>query len=339
MTNGLPGTMQAMVLETPRSPLQLQQLPLPVPAPGQVLIRVIACGVCRTDLHIIDGELPSPKLPLVPGHEIVGMVVRNGHGTDHFRPGDIVGVPWLGYTCGKCKYCLRGQENLCEQALFTGYTINGGYAEYTTACARYCFLLPPVYAGAAGAPLLCAGLIGYRSWQMVSQHAQHIGIYGFGAAAHILTQIAKHQHKSIYAFTRQHDTLAQMFAIELGAVWTGSSGEAPPVKLDAAIIFAPAGELIPTALPHLDKGGQIICGGIHMSDIPSFPYHLLWEERSIRSVANLTRKDGELLFKAAAEAKVTTTIQQYRLSEANDALEDLRKGLVKGAAVLIPDHI
>ena len=339
MTNGLPGAMQAMVLETPRSPLQLQQLPLPIPSPGQVLIKVIACGVCRTDLHIVDGELSSPKLPLIPGHEIVGMVVQNGAHTEQFRPGDIVGVPWLGYTCGKCKYCLHEQENLCEQALFTGYTINGGYAEYTTACARYCFPLPPAYASAAGAPLLCAGLIGYRSWQMISQHAQHIGMYGFGAAAHILTQIAKYKHKSIYAFTRRDDTPAQMFAIELGAVWTGCSDEAPPAKLDAAIIFAPVGSLIPTALSHLDKGGQIICGGIHMSDIPSFPYHLLWEERSIRSVANLTRKDGDLLLKVAAEAKVKTTIQQYKLSEANEALEDLRKGHIKGAAVLIPEHI
>lgn len=338
MTSGLPCTMQAMVLETPRSPLQLKELPLPVPSAGQVLIKVIACGVCRTDLHIVDGELAFPKLPLIPGHEIVGMVVTNGPHTSQFRTGDIVGVPWLGYTCGKCKYCRHEQENLCEQALFTGYTVNGGYAGYTIAYAHYCFHLPPVYASPAGAPLLCAGLIGYRSWRMISQHAQHIGMYGFGAAAHILTQIANYERKSIYAFTRKNDTPAQMFAIGLGAVWTGSSEEAPPVKLDAAIIFAPDGSLVPVALSHLDKGGQIICGGIHMSDIPSFPYHLLWEERSIRSVANLTRRDGEQLLKAAAEAKVTTTIQRYKLSQANDALDDLRKGLIKGAAVLIPDN-
>lgn len=333
----LPGMMQAMILEKPAAPLVLKTVPVPVPSTGQVLIKVIACGICRTDLHILDGELKHPKLPLIPGHEIVGKVVAAGNGVHFLKQGDVVGIPWLGYTCGTCKYCNRGQENLCEHALFTGYTIDGGYAEYVVAWEKYCFILPSVYANANGAPLLCAGLIGYRSWQMIDKNAHHIGIYGFGAAAHILTQIARFQQKSVYAFTRPGDVKSQQFAIAEGAIWAGDSTEKPPVMLDAAIIFAPDGTLIPMALSHLDKGGTVVCGGIHMSDIPGFPYDLLWEERSVRSVANLTRADGDALLSIAALVPVKTNIAIFDLSEANEALEKLRKGEIHGAAVLVTD--
>ena len=333
----LPAMMQAMILERPATPLVLKTVPVPVPSTGQVQIKVIACGICRTDLHILDGELKHPKLPLIPGHEIVGEVVAVSSDVHFLKQGDIVGVPWLGYTCGTCKYCSRGQENLCEHALFTGYTVDGGYAEYAVAWEKYCFVLPAVYANAHGAPLLCAGLIGYRSWQMIDKKAQHIGIYGFGAAAHILTQIARFQQKSIYAFTRPGDMAAQQFAISEGAIWAGDSTEKPPVMLDAAIIFAPDGTLIPIALFHLDKGGTVVCGGIHMSNIPCFSYDLLWEERSVRSVANLTRADGDALLSISPQVPVKTNIEVFDLYEANEALEKLRKGEIRGAAVLVID--
>jgi len=328
----VPKTMQAMVMDVAGSPLVMKTLPAPVPAPGQVLIKVIACGICRTDLHIMDNELQHPKPALIPGHEIIGKVMSTG---THLKTGDIVGVPWLGYTCGTCKYCLRHQENLCENALFTGYTMDGGFAEYTVAFEQYCFVMPAMYANANGAPLLCAGLIGYRSWQMIDKQAQHVGIYGFGAAAHILGQIARFQHKSVYAFTRPGDKQAQRFAISEGAVWSGNSLEAPPVKLDAAIIFAPYGSLVPVAMSSLDKGGCLICGGIHMSDIPGFPYDLLWEERSIKSVANLTRADGDALLAIAPQVPVKTTIVRFKLEQANEALDKLRRGDIEGAAVLV----
>jgi len=330
--------MKAMVLERQRQPLILKTLAIPSPAAGQVLIKIIACGVCRTDLHITDGELAQPKLPLIIGHEIVGMVVKKGSGVTTLKEGDFVGVPWLGYTCGKCKYCLKGKENLCEKALFTGYTIDGGYAEYTVAYEQYCFPLDEKYANANGAPLLCAGLIGYRSYCMIDNAAETIGIYGFGAAAHLITQAAIFQHKKIYAFTRDGDYNAQQFALQLGAVWAGNSSTPSPLKLDAAIIFAPVGHLVPKALQDVDKGGKVICGGIHMSDIPSFSYDILWEERSIQSVANLTRKDGEEFLKLAAEANIKTETKLFQLHEANKALRQLREGRFTGAAVLImPD--
>ena len=271
----IPETMMAMVFEGVGNPLQLKTLPVPVPASGQVLIKVIACGVCRTDLHIIDGELPNPKLPLIPGHEIVGVVVSTGDKTSPLSVGQLIGVPWLGYTCGKCKYCIRQQENLCDNALFTGYTVNGGYAEYTLAYQQYCFPLSAMYGNAGGAPLLCAGLIGYRSYSMIEKSAEKIGIYGFGAAAHILIQVALHEGKKIFAFTRDGDKEAQQFALSLGATWAGDSSSSTGEKLDAAIIFAPVGNLVPKALADIDKGGAVICGGIHMSDIPSFPYDIL----------------------------------------------------------------
>ena len=331
----LPTTMKAMVLEEPKNPLVLKTIPLPVPLPKQVLIKVIACGVCRTDLHIIDGELANPKLPLIPGHEIVGIVTAIGSSVISLKNGDLVGVPWLGYTCGTCKYCLNGQENLCERAGFTGYTIDGGYAEYTVADGEYCFPLSAMYGNASGAPLLCAGLIGYRSYSMSKNNAVNIGIYGFGAAAHILIQVAIFQGKRIFAFTRDGDKDAQQFALQSGAIWAGDSSQPSPEKLDTAIIFAPVGTLVPKALQDVDKGGIVICGGIHMSDIPSFPYHILWEERTIRSVANLTRNDGEAFLKIAAEIPVRTEIKTYPFSKANDALNDLRNGNIRGAAVLV----
>ncbi|SKC97907.1 alcohol dehydrogenase, propanol-preferring [Chitinophaga ginsengisegetis] len=327
--------MQAMVFTQPGTPLQLKTLPVPVPAAGQVLIKVIACGVCRTDLHILDGDLPPVLLPVIPGHEIVGEVVELGEGVTLLKQGDKVGVPWLAHTCGHCKYCMQGQENLCENALFTGYSVNGGYAEYTVAWEAFCLTLPAVYDNAAGAPMLCAGLIGFRSWRMMNEHAQHIGMYGFGAAAHILTQIATFQYKSVYAFTKPGDGAGQQFALEMGATWAGSSLEAPPVKLDAAIIFAPDGSLVPIALSHLDKGGTVVCGGIHMSGIPGFPYSMLWEERVIKSVANLTREDATLFFGIAPLVPVTTSTQLFPLHQANEALENLRAGNIKGAAVLV----
>jgi alcohol dehydrogenase, propanol-preferring len=327
--------MRAMVLESPGQPLVERELPVPEPRSDQVLVKVAACGVCRTDLHVVDGELPSPKLPLVPGHEIVGTVVSTGSGAGSFRPGDRIGIPWLGYTCGRCRYCLKGQENLCDHPLFTGYTIDGGYAEYTVADHRYCFRLPQVYTDAEAAPLLCAGLIGYRSYRMMTEDAQHLGIYGFGAAAHIIAQVAAHQGKEIYAFTKPGDAEGQAFARRLGAVWTGGSLDRPPVALDAAIIFAPVGSLVVEALKSTAKGGTVICAGIHMSDIPAFPYYLLWEERKILSVANLTRQDGDEFLALAPEVPVTTETEVFPLNEANEALDRLRAGRIQGAAVLV----
>lgn len=333
--NAIPETMQAMVLETIGKPLQYRTVPVPRPAVDQVLVRIIACGVCRTDLHIVDHELTSPKLPLIPGHEIVGMVVRTGNPASKLSVGDLVGIPWLGYTCGKCKYCLRGQENLCDHARFTGYTIDGGYAEYTAAYEKYVFPITEQYAQASGAPLMCAGLIGFRSYSMLPAHAQNIGIYGFGGAAHILMQVAKYQHKNIYAFTRDGDVSAQEFALRLGATWAGGSGDKPPLRLDGAILFAPVGSLVPKALADIDKGGMVVCGGIHMSDIPSFPYSILWEERTVKSVANLTREDGIRFLSLAEKAHIHTQIKTYALHDANQALDDLRTGRFNGAAVLV----
>jgi len=327
-------TMQAMVMEQARQPLTLKTVPVPSPSERQVLVKIIACGVCRTDLHVLDGELTNPKLPLIIGHEIVGVVAKKGKEVIGLSEGDIVGIPWLGYTCGKCKYCRNKKENLCENALFTGYTIDGGYTEYTVAYEKYCFPIAEKYANASGSPLLCAGLIGYRSYSMIGDHVTKLGIYGFGAAAHILIQLAIYQGKKIYAFTREGDKDAQAFALKLGAIWAGDSSQAPPEKLDAAIIFAPVGDLIPKALLDLDKGGIIVCGGIHMSDIPSFPYRILWEERMIRSVANLTRKDGREFFKIAPEIPIKTETQTFPLHRANEALNDLRNGKIHGAAVL-----
>lgn len=334
----IPSTMHAMVLESSGQPLVFKTLPLPAPSSNQVLVKVIACGVCRTDLHIVDGELGSPKLPLVPGHEIVGEVVQVGKEVTRFREGDMVGIPWLGYTCGKCRYCLKGQENLCANARFTGYTLDGGFAEYTVADSGYCFLLPPNYANAQSAPLLCAGLIGFRSYRMIGMEAEKIGIYGFGAAAHILIQIALFEGKKVYAFTKPGDRDAQQLALQLGAYWVGDSLQASPEPLDAAIIFAPVGSLVPKALQDIDKGGVVVCGGIYMSDIPSFPYKWLWNERNIRSVANLTRKDGREFFKQVSKTIIHTETTMYPLPEANKALSDLRNGKFQGAAVLVMDR-
>lgn len=325
-----------MVLERPGQPLLLQELPVPEPGPGQVLLRIRACGVCRTDLHIVAGELPGPKLPLVLGHQIVGEVVRAGPGANRFVPGQRVGVPWLGWTCGECRYCRSGRENLCDRARFTGYTLDGGFAEYTVADERYCFPIPAGYPDEQAAPLLCAGLIGYRALRFAGE-AQRLGFYGFGAAAHILTQVAVWQGRTVYAFTRPGDLESQVFARELGAVWAGGSDESPPEQLEAALIFAPVGALVPQALRAVEKGGIVVCAGIHMSDIPSFPYAWLWEERVIRSVANLTRQDGEAFLSLAPRVPVRTAVQLYRLEEANRALDDLRHGRIRGAAVLVID--
>ena len=330
----IPSFMQAMVLHKAGSPLVLSKLPVPVPGQGQVLIKVIACGICRTDLHIIDGELPHPKLPLIPGHEIVGRIVSRGDGVTTFSQGDAVGVPWLGYTCGECRFCMAGQENLCNKAMFTGYTIDGGFSEFTVVDARYCFPMPEPYVNTSGAPLLCAGLIGYRSYRMIDPKAVNIGIYGFGAAAHILVQVGLSQGKQIFAFTREGDAPAQAFAKQLGACWAGGSSQVSPVKLDAAIIFAPAGELVPIALANCEKAGVVICGGIHMSEIPAFPYHLLWEERMVRSVANLTRNDAHSFLTLAPQVPVRTAVTEYRLAAANEAIRDLRRGAIHGAAVI-----
>lgn len=331
----IPERMRVMVLETPRSPLRLMEMPIPRPGAGQVLIRVRACGVCRTDLHVVDGELEHPKLPLILGHEVVGTVIALGTRVERFQIGDRVGVPWLGFTCGRCRYCLQGRENLCERALFTGYTLDGGYAEYTVADQRYCFRVPEGYDDAEAAPLLCAGLIGYRSYRMAGEGIENLGIYGFGAAAHIIAQVATSQRKRVYAFTKPGDRAGQEFARRLGAAWSGDSTEMPPVELDAAIIFAPVGALLPAALRATAKGGTVVCGGIHMSDIPSFPYALLWGERTVRSVANLTRRDGEELLALASRVRVKPTVQAFSLEEANEALEQLRTGRIEGAAVLV----
>jgi propanol-preferring alcohol dehydrogenase len=326
--------MRAMLLERAGGPLRHVQLPIPAPGNGQLLIQVRACAVCRTDLHVIDGELTHPKLPLVPGHEIVGTVIKLGNGVRQFKVGDRVGVPWLGWTCGKCSSCRNGQENLCDQAKFTGYTLDGGYAEAAVADQRFCFQIPDSYSDAAAAPLLCAGLIGYRSL-VKAGNGNRLGIYGFGAAAHIVAQVAKYQQREVYAFTRPGDDQAKNFALDLGAIWAGGSNELPPVKLDAAIIFAPAGELVPQALRAVGKGGTVVCGGIHMSDIPSFPYAILWEERSVCSVANLTRRDGEEFMALAPKVPVRTEIETFPLEEANEALNRLRTGKIRGAAVLL----
>jgi alcohol dehydrogenase, propanol-preferring len=327
--------MQAMVLAAQRKPLVARDLPEPKVGLGEILIQVRACAVCRTDLHVADGELPNPKLPLVLGHEIVGVVAQTGQGVGRFKVGDRVGVPWLGRTCGRCDYCRTGRENLCEQARFTGYTLDGGYAEYTVADQRFCFPIPASYSDAEAAPLLCAGLIGYRSLAKTGD-AKRVGIYGFGAAAHIVAQVAQFQGREIYAFTRPGDREAQEFARSLGAVWAGDSEARPPEMLDAAIIFAPVGGLVPLALKAVARGGIVVCGGIHMSDIPAFPYELLWEERTICSVANLTRRDGGEFFELAPRVPVRTTVQTFPLAQANEALDRLRNGTVQGAAVLIP---
>ena len=334
----VPKTMRAMVLEEPRTRLKETVLPVPRPGHQQVQIKVLACGVCRTDLHIVDGELKNPKLPLIPGHEIVGTVVEAGDDVKNFRPGDRVGVPWLGFTDGTCKYCRTGRENLCDHPLFTGYTIDGGYAEYTVADHRYCFPIPGEYGDAEAAPLMCAGLIGYRSYRLalaLEPSTKRLGIYGFGAAAHIIVQVAVHQKKLVYAFTRQGDENAQKFALSLGAAWAGSSSDLPPDELDAAILFAPVGALLPSALKAMSKGGAVICGGIHMSDIPSFPYDILWEERVVKSVANLTRRDGWEFLELAPKVPVRTRVETFPLNQANIALDRLRSGRIEGAAVLV----
>lgn len=331
----LPATMRAMVLEGGQRRLRLQTLSLPRPLAGQVLIRIHACGVCRTDLHIVDRELTEAKLPLIPGHEIVGTVVEIGEGSSPFNIGDRVGVPWLGWTCGSCRYCRKGQENLCAQAKFTGYTLDGGFAEYTVADARYTFALPADFSDLHAAPLLCAGLIGYRTYRLAGDGIDHLGIYGFGAAAHLVAQIAVYRGQQVYAFTRPGDSEARAFARRLGAVWAGAADELPPVPLDAALIFAPAGELIPAALRAVDKGGHVVSGGIHMSDIPAFPYRILWEERKISSVANLTRRDGEELLALAGEIPLRTEAVPFPLEAANEALDRLRAGRIEGAAVLV----
>jgi alcohol dehydrogenase, propanol-preferring len=326
--------MRAMVFNGKGTPLKLEVLPVPAPGPGQVLLRVGACGICRTDLHIIDGELSEPKLPLIPGHQIVGQVAALGPGSSWFGVGDRVGVPWLGASCGSCPDCTAGRENLCDAARFTGYHLDGGFAEFAVADQRFCFAIPKEYTDLQAAPLLCAGLIGYRSLAMTGD-ARRLGIYGFGAAAHIITQVARWQGRQVYAFTRPGDAAGQSFARKLGAVWTGDSGATPPESLDAAIIFAPAGELVPVALGALRKGGTVVCAGIHMSDIPSFPYRLLWGERVLRSVANLTRRDGEEFLALAPRVPVRTEVEVFPLESANQALAALREGRIKGAGVLL----
>jgi len=321
-----------MVLHAPRTPLRLEERPPPEPGPGQLLLRVRACAVCRTDLHIVDGELPRPKLPLIPGHQIVATVEQGG---TRFAQGARVGVPWLGWTDGTCRYCLTARENLCDQARFTGYDIDGGYAEYAVADERFCFALPDAYDDLHAAPLLCAGLIGYRTLRLVGE-AERIGLYGFGAAAHLIAQVALHQGRRVFAFTRPGDVDGQRFARELGAEWAGGSDEMPPEQLDGALIFAPVGALIPAALRATAKGGTVVSGGIHMSDVPAFPYELLWGERAVRSVANLTRDDGHAFLAIAALMKLRVEVRRFPLEEANAALDALRKGRVRGAAVLVP---
>ncbi len=325
-----------MVLDAPGRPLRRAELRQPTPAPGQVLVHVHACGVCRTDLHVVDGELPDPALPLVPGHQIVGIVESLGSGAGGIDPGTRVGIPWLGWTCGECRFCRSGRENLCDRARFTGYQLDGGYAEWAVADHRYCFPIPEGYADVQAAPLLCAGLIGYRSLVMAGD-AERLGLYGFGAAAHIVTQVARYQGRRVFAFTKAGDSATQAFAAELGAEWVGDALAAPPEELDAAIVFAPVGELVPAALRSLAKGGTVVCAGIHMSDVPSFPYEILWGERSIRSVANLTRRDGEEFLRLAPLIPVRTEVETHPLTDANLALDRLRAGDVRGASVLTID--
>ncbi|HJR95405.1 MAG TPA: zinc-dependent alcohol dehydrogenase family protein [Gaiellaceae bacterium] len=321
-----------MVLERLGEPLRLAELSDPQPGDGEILLRVCACGVCRTDLHIVDGELPHPKLPLVPGHQIVGEVVDGG---ERFEPGARVGVPWLGWTCGECRFCLEDRENLCDRARFTGYDLDGGYAEMAVADERYCFPIPADYPDEQAAPLLCAGLIGYRSLRLTGE-PEAIGLYGFGASAHIICQVAVAQGRRVFAGTRAGDDETQEFARSLGAVWAGDAASGPPEELDAVIVFAPVGELVPAALRHVRKGGSVVCAGIHMSDIPAFPYELLWGERVVRSVANLTRADGEEFLKLAPTIPVRTEVEAFRLGEVNDALDRIRRGALTGAAVLVP---
>jgi propanol-preferring alcohol dehydrogenase len=327
--------MYMMRLRRPGAPLERVQADIPELRPGQLLIRVHACGICRTDLHVLDGELRGGKYPIVPGHEVVGTVAAVGGGTERFPVGARVGIPWLGWTCGACRYCLRGQENLCDRALFTGFHIDGGYAEYAVADERYCFALPASFDDLHAAPLLCAGLIGYRALRKAGQ-ARRVGLFGFGAAAHIVAQLARHEGREVYAFTRPGDRDAQEFALALGAAWAGDAAQPPPEVLDAAIIFAPVGSLVPAALRMVDKGGRVVCAGIHMSDIPTFAYEILWGEREVLSVANLTRADGEGFFAAAARAGVRTQIEPLPLTSANEALARLRNGEVRGALVLTP---
>jgi alcohol dehydrogenase, propanol-preferring len=328
--------MKAMVLRARRTPLVSTELTMPAPGARELLLRVAACGVCRTDLHVVDGDLTAGKLPIVPGHEVVGYVIERGADVSGYPCGTRVGVPWLGSTCGTCAYCLRGQENLCDHARFTGYDLDGGYAEYMVAQAHYCFPIPDAYDDASAAPLLCAGLIGYRSLAMTGD-ARRLGVYGFGAAAHLVAQVARYEGREVFAFTKPGDDAGQAFARELGAVWTGGSDTLPPVELDAGIIFAPVGGLVVAALRATRKGGTVVCAGIHMSDIPAFPYELLWGERTIRSVANLTRNDGIEFLRLAPRVPLRTTVERYALSDANDALARLREGRVTGAAVLVPD--
>jgi len=322
--------MRAMVFDAPGKPLRLADLPVPDPGPGEVLLEIDACAVCRTDLHIVDGELADPKLPLVPGHQIVGRVAGGGQ---RFAAGERVGIPWLGWTDGDCRYCRSGRENLCDHARFTGYQLDGGYAEYAVADERFCFPLPESYSDVHAAPLLCAGLIGYRSLRQAGD-GERLGFYGFGASAHIVAQVARHQGRRVFAFTRAGDEEGQRFARSLGAEWAGGSDERPPEELDAAIIFAPVGALVPAALRALAKGGVVVCAGIHMSDIPSFPYELLWGERGLRSVANLTRLDGEEFLRLAPKVPVNTEVEAFALEEANEALRRLRAGEIRGSAVL-----
>lgn len=328
--------MKAMILDAQNQPLRLVELPRPTPADDQILLKVHACGVCRTDLHVIDGDLRQPRLPLVLGHEIVGTVVEKGAQVERFTLGQRVGVPWLGRTCGHCCYCASGRENLCDAAEFTGYTLDGGYAEFALADQRYCFSLPDIYSDAEAAPLLCAGLIGYRAL-VAAGEAKRLGIYGFGAAAHIIAQVARWQGREVFAFTKPGDAEGQRFARELGAVWAGDSTATPPQAMDAAILFAPVGALIPQALSHTAKGGTVVCAGIHMSAVPEFPYALLWGERSVCSIANLTRRDGEQFLAIAPQAGVRTAVETFRLEEANAAVQRVRAGQVRGAAVLVMD--
>ncbi|ARV60096.1 alcohol dehydrogenase [Nostocales cyanobacterium HT-58-2] len=330
--------MRAMILEAPQKPLRLADLPIPQPLPEQVLIHIHACAVCRTDLHIVDGELTHPKLPLVPGHQIVGTVEAIGERAKRYKVGDRVGVPWLGHTCNHCRYCLSGRENLCDYAQFTGYNLDGGYAEYTVAEESFCFPIPGDYPDLQAAPLLCGGLIGYRAYRMTGD-AEKLGFYGFGSSAHILIQLARYQGRQVFAFTRSGDTQGQEFARHLGATWAGDSDALPPEPLDAAIIFAPVGKLVPAALRAVAKGGVVVCAGIHMSDIPSFPYEILWEERVLRSVANLTRKDGEEFLALAPQVPIRTEINPFPLNQANEALDAIRNGKIKGTAVLVIDPV
>lgn len=326
--------MKAMILDAQGQPLRLAEVPRPKPEADQVLLKVRACGVCRTDLHVMDGDLQHPRLPLVLGHEIVGVVVEKGDRVERFALGQRLGVPWLGHTCGHCRYCASGSENLCDRAEFTGYTLNGGYAEFALADQCYCFALPNEYPDAEAAPLLCAGLIGYRSL-VAAGDARRLGIYGFGAAAHIIAQVARWQGREIFAFTKPGDMDGQQFARQLGAAWAGDADSAPPQEMDAAILFAPVGDLVPQALRHTVKGGTVVCAGIHMSNIPEFPYAILWGERCVRSIANLTRRDGEEFFAIAPKAGVRTEVTRFPLELANDALQQLRAGQIRGAAVLV----